>query len=90
MTSRPEYFRPLAEGAAAMRERYLSVPSLAGSAGWAGRERPIGRGSPNSVEPRRTWVRLPIDGRTRYGAMIFDRATAQPLGVLARERQHRL
>lgn len=78
VTSRPEYFRPLAEGAAAMRERYLPVPSLTGSAGllaesdYRARLAELGRAEADLGA-------LPIDGRTRYGTMIFDRATGQPL-----------
>jgi hypothetical protein len=78
VTSRPEYFRPLAEGAAAMRERYLPVQSLIGSGGllaesdYRARLAEIGRAEADLGA-------LPIDGRTRYGTMIFDRASGQPL-----------
>lgn len=78
VTSRPEYFRPLSEGASAMRERYLPMRSLVGTGGllsgsdYQSRLQELGR-------PEADLGALPIDGRSRSGAVIFDRATGQPL-----------
>jgi hypothetical protein len=77
VTSRPEYFRPLSEGAAAMRDQYVPVQSLAGPKGLAegdyrARLAELGR-------PESGLGALAILGRTRDGAMIFDRATGEPL-----------
>lgn len=77
VTSRPEYFRPLSEGAAAMRDQYVPVQSLAGPKGLAesdyrSRLKDLGR-------PESALGALSIEGRIRDGAMIFDRASGEPL-----------
>lgn len=77
VTSRPEYFRPLSEGAAAMREQYFPVQTLTGSKGLSASDY-LARISELS-RPESTLGVLAIEGRRRDGAMIFDRATGQPL-----------
>jgi hypothetical protein len=77
VTSRPEYFRPLSEGGAAMRDMYVPVQSLAGPKGLAesdyrARLAALGRDEADLGA-------LSIQGRTRDGAMIFDRASGEPL-----------
>lgn len=77
VTSRPEYFRPLTEAAAAMRDQYVPVRSLVGPRGltesdYRARLAELGR-------PEGAVGALAIEGRRRDGAMIFDRATGEPL-----------
>jgi len=78
VTSRPEYFRPIGEGAAAMREHYVPLRSLVGSGGllaendYRKRLAELGRAEADLGA-------LPIDGRSHSAAVIFDRVTGQPL-----------
>lgn len=86
VTSRPEYFRPLSDGAVAMRERYLPVKLLVGSKKFSEREYQARLAELGRKEDE--IGALAIEGRTRSGAMVFDRATGQPLDfwpVLVRE-----
>ena len=77
VTSMPEHFRPLSEGAAAMREQYVPLKWLARSKGFSesdyqARLAELGRREDEMGA-------LAIEGRTRNGTMVFDRATGQPL-----------
>ncbi len=76
VTSRPEYFHPLPEGAAAMRERYIALPKLVGK-GFS--EHDYEARLATLDRPADSLGALPIEGRTRDGIYIFDRASGEPV-----------
>lgn len=75
--SMPQYFRPLKEAVKTMRETYMPVRVLVGSHG-------LREGEYQSAIAKlgRTEIELgvlPVQGRKRDGAWIFDRTSGEPL-----------
>jgi hypothetical protein len=73
----PQYFHPIAEAVPTMRSAYVQIRSLQGApemddAEYARRLALLGKAE-EAVGV------LPIVGRAREGAMVFDRATGEPL-----------
>lgn len=77
VVSMPKYFRPFMDAVAAMREWYLPPSALLGSHGLSKADyqaliAKLGRSESELGV-------LPVQGRTRDGAWIFDRASGEPL-----------
>ncbi len=77
VVSMPQYFRPFKDAAHAMQVRYISPRALLGSHGlseadYQGSIAKLGR-------PESELGLLPVQGRARDGAWVFDRATGEPL-----------
>jgi len=73
----PQYFRPLPEAAETMGQFYVPLRSLLGSSDMTEaqlEQRLVAIGRPEAAVGV-----LPLAGRTRQGAMVFDRATGEPL-----------
>jgi hypothetical protein len=77
VTSMPQYFRPLREGAAAMREQYVSPQSLVRQHRLSEEDYHARLAKLGQTESELGVLLL--EGRTRAGSMIFDRASGEPL-----------
>jgi hypothetical protein len=73
----PQYFHPVAEATAAMRDVYLPIRSLLGAAGMDQAE--YSRRLALLGKAEGAVGVLPVGGRLRQGAMVFDRATGELL-----------
>jgi hypothetical protein len=73
----PQYFRPLPEAAATMGQVSVSPRFLLGSSAMT--EAQLEQFLAAIGRPEGAVGVLPLAGRTRQGAMVFDRATGEPL-----------
>lgn len=77
VVSMPQYFRPLKDAAKAMQEIYMPVRVLLGSHGLSEADYQAAIAKLGRSEPELGI--LPVQGRSRDGAWIFDRASGEPL-----------
>jgi len=77
VVSMPQYFRPLKEAASAMQGRYLPTQMLLGSHGLS--ERDYRAAIAKFGRSESELGVLPVQGRSRDGAWIFDRISGDPL-----------
>lgn len=77
VVSMPQHFRPLKEAAEAMRENYMPIRVLLGSHGLSEGDYQAAISKFGRLETELGV--LPVQGRTRDGAWIFDRTSGEPL-----------